>query len=63
MEWFYCIGHDRVEPKLGCRMADRLGPYPSREEAARALEKAQTRNEDWDEDPAWSDDDPDPEGG
>jgi hypothetical protein len=35
----------------------RLGPYPTREEAARALKKVEQRNVEWDNDPAWSDDD------
>jgi len=31
------------------RAKDLLGPYPTREEAARALEKVRERNEQWDE--------------
>ncbi len=34
----------------------RLGPYPSEEEASRALEKVQERNQEWDKDDAWGDD-------
>lgn len=55
-EWYYCVEHDRVEPKLGCRVVNRLGPYPTRQQAARALEKVERRNEAWDEDEAWNDD-------
>ncbi|MFP3915592.1 MAG: SPOR domain-containing protein [Actinomycetota bacterium] len=55
-EWYYCVEHGRVEPKFGCRMANRLGPYASREEAERALERVERRNEAWEEDPAWNDD-------
>lgn len=44
-EWFYCLKHGTVEPKAGCRAADRLGPYPDRETAARALEIARERTE------------------
>ena len=54
-EWFYCLKHDTVEPAEGCKAADRLGPYASQAEAARALEKVQERNEAWDDDPAWND--------
>lgn len=54
-EWYYCVEHDTVEPKLGCRITNRLGPYPTREEAARALEIVEARNEEWDEDDAWAD--------
>jgi hypothetical protein len=45
-----------VEPEEGCKAADRLGPYPSQAEAARALEKVEERNEAWDNDPNWNDD-------
>lgn len=53
-EWYYCVEHQAVEPKLGCRITTRLGPYPTRDEAARALEKVERRNEEWDEDPDWN---------
>ena len=45
--WWYCLRHNTVEPEAGCPAKDRLGPYPSREEAARALEIARRRNEEW----------------
>jgi hypothetical protein len=54
--FWYCLKHHRVEGEEGCRNADRLGPYASEEEASRALEKVEERNEAWDEDPAWNDD-------
>ncbi|OLT15449.1 hypothetical protein BJF78_01820 [Pseudonocardia sp. CNS-139] len=44
-EWYYCLRHNTVEPREGCRAADRLGPYPDRETAARALEIARERTE------------------
>jgi hypothetical protein len=44
-QWFYCLKHNRVEPSEGCRAADRLGPYPDKETAARALEIARERTE------------------
>jgi len=46
--WWYCVRHHRVEPEDGCPGKDRLGPYPSRQEAARALETVRERNEQWD---------------
>ena len=55
-EYWYCLTHHRVEGRHGCKNADRLGPYPSEAEAARALEKVQERNEDWENDPDWNDD-------
>lgn len=54
-EWYYCVEHGTVEPKHGCRVVNRLGPYPTRQEAARALEKAEARNERWEKDPRWND--------
>jgi hypothetical protein len=55
-EWYYCIEHGTVEPKFGCRITDRIGPFATREEAAKALEKVEERNEVWDTDPNWDDD-------
>jgi len=52
--WF-CLKHHAVEGVEGCHNRDRLGPYATHEEAARALEKVQERNEEWDNDPAWND--------
>jgi len=55
-QWYYCLKHGTVEGPGGCRAADRLGPYPDRETAARALEIARERTEandradrEWDE--------------
>ncbi len=55
-KFYYCLKHHTVEPEAGCRSADRLGPYPTEAEAARALEKVEERNEEWDTDPRWNDD-------
>ena len=57
-DFWYCLKHKSVEGPQGCRNADRLGPYDSEAEAARALEKVEERNEAWDHDPAWNDDVP-----
>ncbi|PNG96847.1 hypothetical protein SMF913_12872 [Streptomyces malaysiensis] len=57
-EWYYCIKHQKVEEGPECRAADRLGPYASPEEAARAMETARERNEEWRNDPRWRDDEP-----
>lgn len=57
-EYWYCVKHAAVEGPDGCRVKDRLGPYPTHEQAARALEITQERNEAWDDDPRWNDDAP-----
>lgn len=56
--WYYCTKHHTVEPGAGCRAIDRLGPYPDKETAARALEIVQERNKAADEaDRRWDGDD------
>lgn len=60
VEHWFCLTHHSVEGADGCRNQDRLGPYSSAEEAARALDKVQERNEEWDNDPVWNDDAPGP---
>jgi hypothetical protein len=55
-EFFFCLRHHRVERRdEGCPAKDRLGPYPSEQEASQALQKVQERNEAWDKDPRWND--------
>jgi hypothetical protein len=47
--WWYCLRHHTVEPyDSDCPGKDRLGPYPTREEAEHALETTRKRNEEWD---------------
>jgi hypothetical protein len=46
--WYYCLRHNTVEPEPGCPAKDRLGPYATQEEAARALDKVRERNKEWD---------------
>lgn len=57
-EYWFCLKHHAVEGEHGCKNADRLGPYGSEAEAARALDKVAERNEAWDNDPDWNDDAP-----
>jgi len=54
-EFWYCLKHHAVEGAEGCAYADRLGPYATEAEAARALEKIEERNREWDNDPNWND--------
>jgi hypothetical protein len=55
--YWFCVKHHRVEGPGGevCPPIDRLGPYDTEDEAAKALEKAKQRNDDWDNDPEWND--------
>jgi hypothetical protein len=56
-KFWYCVKHKAVETGEDvCPAIDRLGPYDSREEAERGLDKAAERNEEWDNDPGWNDD-------
>jgi hypothetical protein len=56
MAFWFCLKHHVVEGTEGCPNKDRLGPYETDGEAARALEIAAHRTEAWDEDPVWNDD-------
>jgi len=57
-EYWWCMKHHKVEDDDECPNYDRLGPYHSPEDAARALEKIRGRNQKWDNDPSWNDDTP-----
>lgn len=54
-KYWFCLNHRAVESSDGCDYKDRLGPYESEAEAARALEKVKERNDAWDNDPKWND--------
>lgn len=54
-KYWYCVKHHRVEHDDVCPPIDRLGPFATEDEANHALQKAQERNEAWDNDPNWSD--------
>lgn len=56
-EYYFCLKHHAVEPWDGCRSTDRLGPYATRAEAQAALDRVAARNEQWENDPKWNDDD------
>jgi hypothetical protein len=57
-EWWYDLKtHSAIqESKSTTKAVDRLGPYATREEAERALQKVEERNEAWENDPRWNDD-------
>ncbi|MBU6212850.1 MAG: hypothetical protein KGP01_00145 [Actinomycetales bacterium] len=48
--WWWCLIHARVERDAGCAHQVRLGPFDSEAAAADALDAAQRRNRDWDQD-------------
>jgi hypothetical protein len=54
-KWWFCLNHHTVEGEQGCHNRDRLGPYATEAEAARALERVEERNREWDNDPNWND--------
>jgi hypothetical protein len=47
-EWYYCFKHKKVETRDECTEMDRMGPYPTREDAANWRERVAARNEAWD---------------
>jgi hypothetical protein len=46
--WWFCLRHMRPESDDVCPGKDRLGPYPTEDAAAHALETVKRRNEEWD---------------
>jgi hypothetical protein len=49
-QWWFNVKTLKVEaPGTGTPGKDLLGPYPSRAEAERALEKVRERNKEWDD--------------
>lgn len=56
-DWYYCLDHHTVEPYEACKSETRLGPYHTAADAAHALETVATRNEAWENDPRFDDDD------
>jgi hypothetical protein len=46
--YWFCVKHHAVESGEDiCPPIDRLGPFDTEDEAARALELAERRNEEW----------------
>lgn len=55
-DFWFNPGTGEVEQGRVSPWTDRMGPYPSREAAQQALEKARSRSESWDEaDRRWRD--------
>ena len=56
-QWWYDLKtKSAVQDTKAGKIADRLGPYASREEAEQAMDKVAERNESFDNDPRWNDD-------
>ena len=55
-DYFWCLRHNRVESGDDvCPAQYRLGPYASADDATRALETVEKRNQAWDaEDARWT---------
>lgn len=58
-QYYWCLVHHQVEPLDGCKAADRLGPYPTAQQAAEAIQHAEANNEAWENDPRYRTDDED----
>jgi uncharacterized protein YfcZ (UPF0381/DUF406 family) len=55
--WWYDLNTKTVlTDDNDTKVTDRLGPYETREEAERAMERVEERNEAWDNDPRGNDD-------
>ncbi|MGI8491481.1 MAG: hypothetical protein ACR2NJ_01805 [Acidimicrobiales bacterium] len=50
-EWYWCFAHKKVERRDDCNLMDRMGPYPTAEDAENWRQRVEERNE------AWGDDD------
>ncbi len=55
-QWYWCVRHGRAEHGEGCRADDRLGPYESKSAAEHWRDRAEARDQLWEEqDRAWGD--------
>jgi hypothetical protein len=54
--WFDLKTKSAVQDTKAGKATERLGPYASRDEAERALDKVEERNAAYDSDPRWNDD-------
>lgn len=55
--WYDLTTHAAVQDSRAGKVANRLGPYASREEAERALDKVAERNEEAEAQDRWGDED------
>jgi hypothetical protein len=48
-DWYFCFKHQKVESRGECNQMDRMGPYPTREDAEGWRARVAARNEEWGE--------------
>jgi hypothetical protein len=48
-QWYWCMRHNRAESTDRCGAELRMGPYPTKAEAENFAEKAQAREDAWEE--------------
>ena len=56
MWWYDLKTKTAIRASRAGKASDRLGPYATREEAEQALDRVAERNESWEHDPKWNDD-------
>ena len=49
-EWYYCFKDQKVERAGECNHMDRMGPYPTREDAEHWRDRVAARNQAWPDD-------------
>ncbi len=54
--WYDLKTKSAIQASKAGKAADRLGPYATREEAEHAMERVAERNEKWENDSKWDDD-------
>ena len=46
-EWYFCFKHNKVEMRHECKRVDRMGPYPTPEDAENWRARVAARNASW----------------
>ena len=46
-EWYFCFKHNKVEMRHECKRMDRMGPYPTPEDAENWRARVAARNASW----------------
>ena len=48
-QWYWCFEHQKVERFDECNQMDRMGPYPTADDAAHWRDRVAERNRAWDD--------------